>query len=117
MLGTSLHLQGATPTLSSSTHPAAARFVRCSRSRQTCVRPVNFKEDGADAQQAQGTDLAAKKAATKVAVFSSGAPVRHWQQVLAWGQMRIHVCATVRHLKICALQHHWMGVTSPFCGR
>jgi hypothetical protein len=75
MMNANLQRKGVSPATASSNRfnqPSAARLV--SRGRQVCVRPVNFREDGAEAQPTQGTDLAAKKAATKITVFSSGAP-------------------------------------------
>jgi hypothetical protein len=73
MLTSSLHATGPALAQPVNNHrAAAARLVRCSRGRATCVRPINFRDDRAAEQQAQGTNVAAKKTATKVAVFSSG---------------------------------------------
>lgn len=58
----------------SSSHQRSQLRPRQQR-RPVCVKPVSFLQDGPKTtQDATGsiTDLAAKKSATKVAVFSSG---------------------------------------------
>jgi hypothetical protein len=73
MLTSSLHTTGPALANPGNNHrAAAARLVRCSRGRATCVSPINFRDDKAAEQQTQGTDLASKKTATKLTVFSSG---------------------------------------------
>lgn len=68
------------------------RVLRC-RGRASCVRPVGFLKEG-PAQDTQSTDIAAKKAATKVAVFSSGktcGPLSgrggEWLSGVVWGEV------------------------------
>jgi hypothetical protein len=90
--------------------PSAARLVRGSKGRQVCVRPVNFRENGSEAQQAQGIDLAAKKAATKITVFSSGKP--RTARGLGCGTGAAALCATC----ICSVFWRCTLCTAPRSG-